>query len=176
MKQLNELHVPDDRKYSDDHEWAKPVNGQVRIGISDYAQSELGDAVYVELPEVGRMLQKDSEFGTLESVKAVSELRMPVGGEVTAVNEALASAPEEVNSDPFGKAWMVKLELSDIVGVYFWYNYLTSKEGPVKLVADDADSYDADARVAFYNTDAGDCHDWLHRLFNLYGCKIPTAG
>ncbi len=113
MKQLNELHVPDDRKYSDDHEWAKPVNGQVRIGISDYAQSELGDAVYVELPEVGRLLQKDSEFGTVESVKAVSELRMPIGGVVAAVNEALVDSPQLVNQSPNDDGWMIEIKPGD---------------------------------------------------------------
>lgn len=113
MKQLHELHVPDDRKYSGDHEWAKPVNGLVRIGISDYAQSELGDAVYVELPEVGRMLQKDSEFGTVESVKAVSELCTPVGGEVAAVNTALVDSPQLVNQSPYNDGWMIEIKPGD---------------------------------------------------------------
>jgi glycine cleavage system H protein len=113
LKQLHELQIPDDRKYSTDHEWAKPAGSLVRVGISDYAQSELGDAVYVELPEVGRILEKDSVFGTVESVKAVSELLTPVGGEVVSVNSDIVDAPQLVNQSPNDKGWMIEIKLRD---------------------------------------------------------------
>lgn len=113
MKEINELNFPDDLQYSDDHEWAKQTDGVARIGISDYAQNQLGDIVFVELPEVGDTFEKGQEFGTVESVKAVSELYMPVGGEITAVNDALEDAPEMVNNDPYDGGWMVDVKLQD---------------------------------------------------------------
>jgi len=113
MKEINELNFPDDLQYSDDHEWAKQTEGVARIGISDYAQNQLGDIVFVELPEVGDTFEKGQEFGTVESVKAVSELYMPVGGEITAVNDALEDAPEMVNNDPYDGGWMVDVKLQD---------------------------------------------------------------
>ena len=113
MKEVNELNFPEDLRYSDDHEWAKQVEAVVRVGISDYAQNQLGDIVFVELPEVGDEFEKGQEFGTVESVKAVSELYMPVGGEITAVNEALEDAPELVNNDPYSGGWMVEVKLHD---------------------------------------------------------------
>ena len=113
MKEINELNFKDDLRYSDDHEWAKQGDGVVRVGISDYAQNQLGDIVFVELPEVGEAFEKGQEFGTVESVKAVSELYMPVGGEITAINEALEDAPELVNNDPYAGGWMVEVKLTD---------------------------------------------------------------
>ncbi len=113
MKAISELNLPEDVKYTDDHEWAKADGGVVRIGISDYAQDQLGDIVFVELPEVGSSFDKGEEFGTVESVKAVSELYMPIGGEVTAVNETLADEPERVNSDPYKGGWMIEVKASD---------------------------------------------------------------
>jgi glycine cleavage system H protein len=113
MKEINELNFKDDLQYSDDHEWAKQTDGVARIGISDYAQNQLGDIVFVELPAVGDTFEKGQEFGTVESVKAVSELYMPVGGEITAVNEALEDAPEMVNNDPYDGGWMVDVKLQD---------------------------------------------------------------
>jgi len=113
MKEIDELNFPDDLQYSDDHEWAKQTDGVARIGISDYAQNQLGDIVFVELPEVGDTFEKGQEFGTVESVKAVSELYMPVGGEITAVNDALEDAPEMVNNDPYEGGWMVDVKLQD---------------------------------------------------------------
>lgn len=113
MKEVSELNFPNDRRYSDDHEWAKQGDGVVRVGISDYAQNQLGDIVFVELPEVGDTFEKGQEFGTVESVKAVSELYMPVGGEITAVNQALEDAPEQVNNDPYAAGWMVDVRLQD---------------------------------------------------------------
>ena len=113
MKAINELNLPEDVRYTDDHEWAKKNGDVVRIGISDYAQDQLGDIVFVELPDVGSSFEKGEEFGTVESVKAVSELYMPMGGEVTAINEALADAPETVNSDPYNGGWMIEIKASD---------------------------------------------------------------
>jgi glycine cleavage system H protein len=113
MKAISELKLPDDVRYTDDHEWAKKNGDVVRIGISDYAQDQLGDIVFVELPDVGSTFEKGEEFGTVESVKAVSELYMPIGGEVTAVNEALADQPELVNSDPYDGGWMMEVKAGD---------------------------------------------------------------
>jgi glycine cleavage system H protein len=113
MKAISELNLPEDVRYTDDHEWAKNSGDAVRIGISDYAQDQLGDIVFVELPEVGSTFDKGEEFGTVESVKAVSELYMPMGGEVTAINESLADAPELVNSDPYDGGWMIEIKASD---------------------------------------------------------------
>ncbi len=112
MKAISELNLPEDVRYTDDHEWAKKNGDVVRMGVSDYAQDQLGDIVFVELPEVGSSFDKGDEF-TVESVKAVSELYMPIGGEVTAINEALADEPELVNSDPYNGGWMIEIKASD---------------------------------------------------------------
>jgi len=109
MKEIHELVLPEDLRYSRSHEWARVDGDKVRVGISDYAQSQLGDIVFVELPGVGDRFEKGQEFGTVESVKAVAEVYLPVGGEVAAVNEALADAPELVNKDPYGQGWMLEL-------------------------------------------------------------------
>ncbi len=102
---------PADLKYSKDHEWLRLSGSLAQVGITDYAQKQLGDVVYLELPEVGRMVKKGDVFGTIESVKAVSELYAPVSGEVTEVNTALAARPEAVNTDPHG-SWMIALKPS----------------------------------------------------------------
>jgi glycine cleavage system H protein len=102
---------PADRKYTRDHEWIRVEGAQARVGITDYAQKQLGDVVYLELPDVGRTLKKGEVFGTIESVKAVSELYSPVGGEVAEVNSALAERPEGVNADPHD-AWMISIRLT----------------------------------------------------------------
>jgi glycine cleavage system H protein len=102
---------PSDLKYTKEHEWVRVDGGQARVGITEYAQKQLGDVVYLELPEVGRTLKKGDVFGTIESVKAVSELYSPVDGEVVEVNSALAERPEGVNQDPHG-AWMIALKVS----------------------------------------------------------------
>jgi glycine cleavage system H protein len=103
---------PTDLKYTRDHEWVRVSGDQARVGITDYAQKQLGDIVYLELPEVGRTFNKGDVFGTIESVKAVSELYAPVGGEVTEVNTGLTQKPEAVNSDPHG-SWMVVLKVAN---------------------------------------------------------------
>ena len=103
---------PDDLKYTKDHEWISVADGRGRVGITDFAQKQLGDVVYVELPEPGTQVTQGESFGTIESVKAVSELFAPVSGEVLEVNAALKDTPELINTDPHG-AWMVALRLSD---------------------------------------------------------------
>lgn len=103
---------PADLKYTRDHEWVRLEGDVAAVGITDYAQKQLGDVVFVDLPEVGRTFAQGEVFGTIESVKAVSELFSPLGGEVVEVNAALAQKPEAVNSDPHG-SWMIKLKVSD---------------------------------------------------------------
>ena len=110
MKELSELKFPDDVRYAESHEWAKSEGDTVKVGISDYAQDQLGDIVFVELPEEGDSLEKGEEFGTVESVKAVSELYMPVGGEIVAVNSGLEDAPELANNTPYTDGWMIEVK------------------------------------------------------------------
>jgi glycine cleavage system H protein len=102
---------PADLKYTKEHEWVNLSGGDARVGITDYAQKQLGDIVYLELPEVGRRLNKGDVFGTVESVKAVSELYAPISGEVTEVNRALGEKPEVVNSAPH-ESWMIALKVT----------------------------------------------------------------
>ena len=113
MKEVSELQLPDDVRYTEDHEWARTEGEKAKAGISDYAQDQLGDIVYVELPQTGDSFDKGQEFGTVESVKAVAELYMPVGGTILAVNSALEKSPELVNKDPYGDGWMIEIEPSD---------------------------------------------------------------
>jgi glycine cleavage system H protein len=107
MKEISELVVPEDLKFAEDHEWARKEGGSIRIGISDFAQDQLGDITFAELPAIGDVLEQGEEFGTLESTKAVSELYLPVGGEVVDVNLELEEDPGLVNRDPYGKGWIV---------------------------------------------------------------------
>ncbi len=109
MKEFDELNLPDNLRYTEDHEWAKLEGDVVRIGVSDYAQDQLGDIVFVEMPEVGDSFEKGEEFGTLESVKAVSELYLPISGEITAVNEALVDEPELLNADSYAN-WIIEVK------------------------------------------------------------------
>ena len=104
--------IPEDLHYSKDHEWIKVEGGAGTIGITDHAQHSLGDVVYVELPKVGDSFGANEVFGSVESVKAVSELYCPVAGEVTEVNETLNDTPEKVNADPYGAAWMIKVRMT----------------------------------------------------------------
>ncbi len=108
---------PADLKYTKDHEWVRVEGDKGTVGITDYAQKQLGDVVYVELPEKGRTLKEHETFGTVESVKAVSELFSPVGGEVVEANAALVQSPEAINADPYGKAWMIKVRLANPAAV-----------------------------------------------------------
>ncbi len=107
------MSVPVDNRYAKSHEYVHVEGGIGTIGISDYAQKELGDVVFVELPQVGAQIEANEEMGSIESVKAVSELFAPVSGEVVEVNDELANRPELVNTDPFGDGWMLKVKLSD---------------------------------------------------------------
>ncbi|WP_368503366.1 glycine cleavage system protein GcvH [Alkalihalophilus sp. As8PL] len=105
--------LPKELKYSEEHEWVKVEGEKVRIGITDFAQSELGDIVFVELPEVGDDIEADEPFGSVESVKTVSELYAPISGKVVEINEELDDSPEFVNESPYEKAWMIVVEPSD---------------------------------------------------------------
>jgi len=109
MKELDELTLPDDLRYAEDHEWARMEDNKVRVGITDYAQDQLGDIVFIDLPKVGEAIEKGTRFGTVESVKAVSELFMPVGGEILAVNGDLDGAPGLVNQSPYEGGWMIQV-------------------------------------------------------------------
>lgn len=105
--------IPEGLHYSKDHEWIKVEGQTATVGITDHAQNSLGDVVYVELPKVGDTFGAHEAFGSVESVKAVSELFLPVGGEITEVNDALQDSPEQVNSDPYGAGWMVRVRVTD---------------------------------------------------------------
>jgi glycine cleavage system H protein len=105
--------VPNDLRYTKDHEWVRVDGDVATIGVTDYAASQLGDVVFVDLPAVGRTVDQFATFGVVESVKAVSDLYAPISGEVTDVNGELGSRPELVNSDPFGDGWMIRVKVSD---------------------------------------------------------------
>ena len=115
MKEINELYFPDDVRFSKDHEWARPEGDNIVCGISDYAQDQLGDIVFVELPRVGDTFKQGDEFGVVESVKAVVELYMPVGGEILAVNKALDDSPGLVNQSPYTDGWMIEIKAGDLL-------------------------------------------------------------
>ncbi len=114
MKEIDALNIPEEAKYTKDHEWARIEGDTVVIGINDYAQDQLGEVVFVELPEIGDSFEKGDEFGTVESVKAVSEIYMPLSGEVLEANGSLEDSPELVNSDPYGGGWIIKIKPSDL--------------------------------------------------------------
>ena len=105
--------IPDDCRYVESHEWVRSENGTVRVGITDFAQDELGDVVFVELPNEGESFEQDEEFGVIESIKAVSDIYAPISGTVTDTNDTLVDEPELVNEDPYGDGWMVEFELDD---------------------------------------------------------------
>ncbi len=106
--------VPAELKYSKSHEWVRVEGNVATVGITDHAQAELGDIVYLDLPDAGRMVEADGQFGEVESVKAVSELFSPVSGEVIEANTGIASTTETVNEDPFGNGWLIKVRLTDL--------------------------------------------------------------
>ena len=107
------MNIPEDLQYTKSHEWVRIEGDTATVGITDHAQDELGDVVFVELPEEGDTFDAGESFGTVESVKAVSDLYAPVGGEVVEVNSALEDAPENINEDPYGEGWIVKLRTTD---------------------------------------------------------------
>ena len=130
MKEIAELFFPEDVRYAEDHEWVKKNGDVMRIGVSDYAQDQLGDIVFVELPEIGDTIERTIQFGTVESVKAVSELGMPVGGEIVAVNTALQDSPELVNSDPCSSGWMIEVNPGNPTE----YHELMDKDGYLNML------------------------------------------
>ena len=112
------MSVPEELRYTKDHEWVRlEADGTLTVGITDYAQGSLGDVTYVELPAVGASFAEGDVFGVVESVKAASDLYLPVAGEIVATNPALADTPEQVNSDPYGAAWMIRLKPGDAASV-----------------------------------------------------------
>ncbi len=125
------MKVPEELKYRETHEWVRIEDGVATVGITDYAQEELGDVVYVELPEVGRAVRGGEAVAVIESVKTASDIYAPLSGEVVAVNEALADHPEKVNEDPYGEGWIFKLRIADPAEV----EALLDAEAYRKLVA-----------------------------------------
>ena len=125
---------PSEYRYTKEHEWVHLQGGVATVGITEYAQKELGDVVYVELPKIGTSLAAGQSFGTVESVKAVSEIYAPVSGQVTEANSALGSAPETLNKDPHGQAWLIKLKVDDakeitsLMDAAAYQAYITEKE------------------------------------------------
>jgi len=107
------MHIPAELKYTKDHEWARIEGDVATVGITDYAQSELGDIVYVELPEIGKKTKQADSFGTIEAVKAVSDLFAPISGEIIEINRNLSDQPEVINKDPYGEGWLVKIRVSN---------------------------------------------------------------
>lgn len=107
------MNIPEDLLYTNDHEWIRVQDDVITIGITEYAQEQLGDVVYVELPDEGQEIEAEDAFGSVESVKAVSEIYSPIGGKVIEANDLLEDSPEKVNTDPYGDGWMVQLEASD---------------------------------------------------------------
>ena len=108
------MNIPTDLKYTKDHEWVKIENEIATVGITDFAQGELGDIVYIEVDSIGENLESESVFGTVEAVKTVSDLFMPLSGEIIEFNSELESSPELVNEDPYNSGWMIKIKLSDV--------------------------------------------------------------
>jgi len=113
-KTTKQMNIPANLKYTKDHEWISLEGDVATVGITDFAQKELGDIVYVEVETLDQTLDKDEVFGTVEAVKTVSDLFLPLAGEIIEFNESLETAPEKVNSDPYGEGWMVKVKVSDV--------------------------------------------------------------
>ena len=108
------MNIPEDLKYTRDHEWVRIEGEEATVGITDFAQGELGDIVYVEVETIGESLDKEAVFGTVEAVKTVSDLFLPLAGEITAFNEELEDTPELVNDDPYDQGWIIKMKISDL--------------------------------------------------------------
>jgi len=125
------VNIPADLKYTKEHEWVKINGSTATIGITDYAQGELGDIVFVELPDVGKKIEQMSNFGTIEAVKAVSELFSPVSGKVLEINKSLDADPMVINRDPYGGGWMIKVEVSNLAQV----EQLLNADGYKKIVS-----------------------------------------
>jgi len=128
------MQFPDDLKYTKEHEWARPAGSEVTVGITDHAQEELGDIVFLELPEEGAAVVRGKTFGVVESVKAVSDLYSPVTGKVVRVNKALLDVPEKVNQDPYGDGWMITVatdggEAADLLDAAAYEKYVLEEKG-----------------------------------------------
>ncbi len=130
MLKTNNMNIPSELKYTKDHEWVKIDGDTATVGITDFAQKELGDIVYVEVETLDQTLAKDEVFGTVEAVKTVSDLFLPLSGEIVEFNDSLESSPETVNSDPYGNGWMVKVKFSDVSEI----EQLLSSEQYKKLI------------------------------------------
>ncbi len=128
-----EYEFPDDLKYMKTHEWVRIEGDTATIGITDYAQHQLGDIVYVELPEIGRTLEKESSAGEIESVKAVGEILMPLSGKIVEINAIIIESPESINSSPYGDGWMMKIKVSNSSEI----NELLSVEDYKKIVEEE---------------------------------------
>ncbi|TKJ24596.1 MAG: glycine cleavage system protein H [Promethearchaeota archaeon Loki_b31] len=128
-----EYEFPDDLKYMKTHEWVRIEGDMATIGITDYAQHQLGDIVYVELPEIGRTLEKESSAGEIESVKAVGEILMPLSGEIVEINAIIIESPESINSSPYGAGWMMKIKVSNSSEI----NELLSVEDYKKIIEEE---------------------------------------
>ena len=126
------MNVPDDRRYTQDHEWARMEDGRVRVGITDYAQDALGDVVFVQLPERGARLEAGATFSEVESTKSVSDIYAPVAGTVVEVNGELTDAPQRINEDPYGEGWICVIEPTDAAAL----DALLDAEGYQRLVQD----------------------------------------
>ena len=124
------MNVPDNLKYSKDHEWIRVEGDEAYVGITDFAQSQLGDIVFVDVTSVGETLAQGDVFGTIEAVKTVSDAFLPVGGEVLEFNEALNDSPDKVNTDPYGEGWMVRIKIADPAEL----DVLLGKEDYAKLI------------------------------------------
>ncbi len=124
------MNIPAELKYTKDHEWISIEGDIATVGITDFAQSELGDIVYVEVETLDQTLEKDEVFGTVEAVKTVSDLFLPLAGEIVEFNESLESDPEKVNSDPYGEGWMIKIKVSNVND----FNELLSSEAYKELI------------------------------------------
>jgi glycine cleavage system H protein len=111
------MNFPDDLRYTKDHEWIRVQGDEATVGITDFAQGELGDIVYVEVETIGKTLDAGVVFGTVEAVKTVSDLYLPVRGTITQINPAIANSPELVNNDPYGEGWMVKMKISNVADI-----------------------------------------------------------
>src|SRR5438105_15277089 len=126
------MNVPDELRYTEDHEWARREDGRVRVGITDYAQDALGDVVFVQLPEVGGQVEAGTALGEVESTKSVSDIYAPVAGVVVEVNSELADAPQRLNEDPYGEGWICLIEPSDAAA----YDLLLDAEAYRKLISE----------------------------------------
>jgi len=137
MKEINELDLPDNLRYTENHVWALLDGEKVRVGITDYAQDQLGDIVFIDLPQVGDSFEKGKEFGVVESVKSVNDLYMPVAGEIIAVNPELEDSPEIMNGSPYGDGWIIEIKPDDPGDV----ESLMNREAYIKMLEEMAAEY-----------------------------------